>query len=223
MTRVSNQQALNDDERLDVFGDTSAACAALAAREPTMARALATIDAPHIRRRDSGFAGLFRIIIEQQVSVPSAQAILGRCVTALDPLTPELVRDAGAEKLKGLGLSGPKVRYILGLCDIVLSGALSFEAIAAMDDADALEKLQTIKGIGPWTASIYLLFCEGRADIWPPNDVALKHAYNAAKPRKPDYDQKTLDMRAARWAPYRGVAAHILWTFYADLRGRTPI
>ena len=77
--------------------------------------------------------------------------------------------------------------------------------------------------MGPWTASIYLLFCEGRVDIWPPKDVALKAAYNAAKPRKPLLDQHVLDERAARWRPYRGLAAHILWTYYAHLRGRVPI
>ena len=81
--------------------------------------------------------------------------------------------------------------------------------------------LIALKGVGPWTASIYLLFCEGRVDIWPPNDVALKHAYGAAAGAP--IEQKYLDGAAIDWAPWRGVAAHILWTFYAHLRNRTPI
>ncbi len=214
---------LREMATLDVFGDTAPACAALAQKEPTLARALAAIEKPHVRRRDGGFAGLFRIIVEQQVSVQSAQAIWGRCRERFDPLTPHLVSQCGAAALKAQGLSGPKTRYVLGLCDNIANGDLDLDALAAMENAAALIALQKVKGVGPWTAAIYLLFCEGRSDIWPPNDVALKHAYNAAKSRRPDYDQRTLDERAARWAPYRGVAAHILWTFYAHLRGRTPL
>jgi len=208
---------------LDVFADTSDACAFLAAKEPTLARALAPIDKPYIRRRDGGFAGLFQIIVQQQVSVPSAQAILKRCETGFKKRTPQAAIDLGAEGLKSLGLSGPKARYILCLAEDLESGALDLDSLAQCDNDSASAALQTVKGIGPWTAAIYLLFCEGRVDIWPQNDVALKAAYNAAKPRKPDLDQKSLDARAIRWGPYRGVAAHILWTYYAHLRGRTPI
>jgi DNA-3-methyladenine glycosylase II len=80
-----------------------------------------------------------------------------------------------------------------------------------------------LKGIGPWTASIYLLFCEGRIDIWPPGDVALLGAYAGARRRGPAPAMKDLDRKAAKWAPYRGLAAHILWTYYAHIRGRQPI
>ena len=208
---------------LNVFADTSTACAYLASKENTLARALAPIDKPYIRRRDGGFAGLFRIIVEQQVSVPSAQAILKRCDAVLNPATPEAAIKLGADGLKALGLSGPKARYVLCLAEDVQSGALDFGLLSDLNNEDAAAALQSVTGIGPWTAAIYLLFCEGRVDIWPQNDVALKAAYNAAKPRKPDLDQKSLDARSARWAPYRGVAAHILWTYYAHLRGRTPI
>ena len=208
---------------LNVFDDVSAPCAFLAKREPTLARALGPIGAPHIRRREGGFEGLFRIIVEQQVSVPSAQAIWGRCVAAFSPLTVEVVLAAGPEALKAAGLSAPKARYVTALAQALESGALDLTMLARAPNDEALQTLQSVKGVGPWSAAIYLLFCEGRVDIWPPKDVALKAAYNAAKPRKPLLDQIALDDRAARWAPYRGVAAHILWTYYAHLRGRAPI
>jgi len=129
----------------------------------------------------------------------------------------------GEDGLRGFGLSGPKVRYVTALAEQWSSGELDEARLAAMSDHDASLALQKIKGIGPWTAAIYLLFCEGRVDIWPPGDVALLGAYRAARLRGPEPDMKFLDARAAKWRPWRGVAAHILWTYYAHIRGRTPI
>lgn len=209
--------------RLDVFGDTSGACAALAKKEPAFARALEAIERPHIRRRPGGFEALFRIIVEQQVSVPSAQAIWARCQAGMDCADPVHALRHGEEGLKGFGLSAPKARYVTALADHWRAGALSEEKLAQMSDAEAAAALQQIKGVGPWTAAIYLLFCEGRIDIWPPGDVALLGAWRAARLRGPEPDMKALDARAAKWRPYRGIAAHILWTYYAHLRGRAPI
>ena len=209
--------------RLDVFGDTSDACAALAKKDAALARALAAIECPHIRRRPGGFEALFRIIVEQQVSVPSAQAIWARCQAGMDCADPDHALRHGEEGLKGFGLSGPKARYVTALAQSWSAGELDAKTLAALGDAEASAALQKIKGVGPWTAAIYLLFCEGRADIWPPGDVALLGAYAAARRRGPKPEMKFLDARAAKWAPYRGVAAHILWTFYAHLRGRAPI
>lgn len=206
--------------RIDVFADVTGPCAELAARDKALAAALAAIGRPHIRRRDGGFEGLFRIIVEQQVSVPSAQAIWGRCAARFAPLDPKGVAAAGEEALRAAGLSAPKARYVLGLATAIDCGAFTLET-ATLDDAAASVSLQTLKGVGPWTAAIYLLFCEGRLDIWPPNDIALLRAYEAASGRRTK--QQRLDAKAVKWAPYRGVAAHILWTYYAHLRGRTPV
>lgn len=210
-------------DRLDVFGDTSDACAALARKEAGLARALDAIEEPHIRRRPGGFEALFRIIVEQQVSVPSAQAIWARCQAGMDCADPDHALRHGEEGLKSFGLSGPKARYVSALAEHWTSGDLNEEKLAQLSDEDASIALQKIKGIGPWTAAIYLLFCEGRVDIWPPGDVALLGAWRATRRRGPLPDMKTLDQRAAKWRPYRGVAAHILWTYYAHLRGRAPI
>lgn len=208
---------------LNVFGDTTAACAKLAAKNKTLARALDAIGEPHIRRRSGGFEGLFRIIVEQQVSVPSAQAIWGRCCDGLDAMTAEKALNCGADGLKSFGLSGPKARYVICLAEAIETGALQLEDVSCLDNEAASAALQSVTGIGPWSAGIYLLFCEGRIDIWPPGDVALLAAYKAAQARGPATTMARLDARAANWAPYRGLAAHILWTYYAHIRGRTPI
>ncbi len=206
---------------IDVFSDVGRAARALARKDAALKSALKAIDRPHIRRRDGGFAGLFRIIVEQQVSVASAQAIWNRCIAATDCASPSVIATLGADGLKRLGLSGPKARYVVGVAGAIDEGALDFAGLPRLGDEEAMAALVALKGVGPWTASIYLLFCEGRVDIWPPNDVALKHAYGAAAGSA--VEQKALDRGAALWSPWRGVAAHILWTYYAHLRGRTPI
>ncbi|MEO1251544.1 MAG: DNA-3-methyladenine glycosylase 2 family protein [Pseudomonadota bacterium] len=213
--------------RPDVFGDVKAPCAALAETDRVFAHALDAIGAPHIRRRPGGFEALFRIIVEQQVSVPSAQAIWARCLSAIDPLTPHSALEAGDAGLRACGLSGPKARYVLALAAAMTNGAFDPAKLSTMHDEAAIAALQSLKGVGPWSAAIYLLFCEGRIDIWPPRDVALLGAYcearRAAGFTRPAVKMDRMDARAARWAPWRGVAAHILWTYYAHQRGRTPI
>lgn len=209
--------------RLDPFGDVSRETRALARRDKPLATALKAIGAPHIRRRPGGFEALFRIIVEQQVSVPSAQAIWKRCNEGVAVSDCAAVKALGIDGLRTLGLSTPKARYVEALADAAASGAFDFEALASMEDAEAHERLLALKGVGPWTAGIYLLFCEGRVDIWPPGDVALQYAYGRASGGEGKIDGKLLDAKAEGWAPYRGLAAHILWTYYAHLRGRTPI
>jgi len=209
--------------RPDVFGDMRDACAALAKKEAGFARALDAIGKPHSRRRPGGFEALFRIIVEQQVSVPSAQAIWARCQAGMDCADPAHALRQSEDGLRGFGLSGPKVRYVTALAEHWTSGEIDEASLAALSDQDASLALQKIKGIGPWTAAIYLLFCEGRVDIWPPGDVALLGAWRATRRKGPAPDMKALDARAVKWRPYRGVAAHILWTYYAHIRGRTPI
>lgn len=211
------------DNRLDVFGDVSGACAVLARKDKTLARALEAIGEPHIRRRPGGFGGLFRIIVEQQVSVASAQAIWARCCKSVKPMTAPGALCLGEDGLRACGLSGPKARYVISLAEAIDNVDLDITAVAAFDNETAARMLQSIKGIGPWTSAIYLLFCEGRIDIWPRGDVALLGAYKSACLRGPAPMMKQFDDNAQKWAPWRGIAAHILWTYYAHIRGRTPI
>jgi len=208
---------------MDVFGDTSTACAALAKKDKTLARALDAIGQPYIRRRPGGFEALFRIIVEQQISVASARAIWARCQKGVMPLTAPSALRLGEDGLHACGLTRRKAHYVSVLARAIDKGELDLDGLAALDDDEAARVLQSIKGVGPWTAAIYLLFCEGRVDIWPRGDVALLGAYCAAKARAPKPAMKDFDERAVRWVPHRGVAAHILWTYYAHIRGRAPI
>ena len=211
----------------DSSADWSGPSRALGVACPELKHALNLIKRPHIRLRPGGFEGLFRIIVEQQVSVPSAQAILGRINDAIDMSDPAYALGVGVDGLRGLGLSAPKARYVLGLAQQIETGAFDLGMIDRLCDDDALQYLMSIKGIGPWSAAIYLLFCAGRIDVWPPKDVALKAAFNHARSEIDQTDdalsQAELDTEALHWAPNRGVAAHILWTYYAFIRGRSPI
>ena len=212
---------------IDAFDDLSAPCRALGRKSKPLRLAYKEIGAPLVRRREGGFEGLFRIIVEQQVSVPSAQAIWGRLCDNVEYGSPDAVIDFGIEKMRACGLSRPKAHYVDGVARKIQSEEFTFKALTDLNDADALDYLISLKGVGPWTAAIYLLFCEGRTDIWPPKDVALKAAFNAAQttvdPKIEELTQNSLDELADEWTPYRGIAAHILWTYYARIRGRTPI
>ncbi len=200
------------------------ACAGLSKISNALAVASKAIGhKPHIRRRPGGYEGLFRIIIAQQVSVPSAQAIQARCDARLPKLDAKIVSHMSEEELRSCGLSGPKIRYLQASANAILDGSLQLQNLSSLDDVEASAYLCRVKGIGPWTAAIYLLFCEGRMDIWPRGDVALLAAYAAASGFSTKPAMKDFDALAEKWLPWRGMAAHILWTYYAYLRGREPI
>jgi DNA-3-methyladenine glycosylase II len=201
--------------------DIAPALRVLARRDIALRAAIKAIGSPYVRRRPGGFEGLFRIIVEQQVSVPSAQAILARCAAGVDYASPHAVSALGVDGLRTLGLSGPKARYVTDIAGRIVRNEFAFDGLSALSDEAAMKQLCALRGVGPWTAAIYLLFCDGRIDLWPPSDVALKAAYCAAA--ETEIDQKSLDAGAVVWAPWRGVAAHVLWTYYAQIRGRTPI
>lgn len=208
---------------LSVFGDVSGPCRELARRDQVLGAALAAITTPLIRKRKGGFPGLFRIIVEQQVSVPSAQAIWARCRAGVTPFGAKQVLILGEEALRTMGLTRQKAHYIYLLAQAVRARQFSFQAIPDLNDQDAAQMLQTLKGIGPWSAGIYLLFCEGRIDVWPPGDVALAHSYGVAAGLPASPTAGVLTEIAQNWQPWRGLGAHILWTHYAHMRGRTPI
>ena len=212
-----------NDTVLNVFGDVSAPCNYLAKTDPALKTALDAIGSPVIRKRKGGFEGLFRIIVEQQVSVPSTQAIWARCREGAHPISARHIAQLGEESLKTMGLTRQKSHYIVTIAKAIGQREFSFGPLPSLDDEAALSHLQQLKGVGPWSAGIYLLFCEGRIDIWPPGDVALEHSFGRAKglPSKPA--SETLNDASLKWRPYRGLAAHILWTYYAHIRGRKPI
>ena len=184
-----------------------------------MRKALREAGTPPPRVRTPGFDALVRIIVEQQVSVAAGAAIWARLEAGLGgAVTPQAVLRFDEEGLRGFGLSRPKARYVLILAEEVASGRLDLGAIDAMADAEAIAALTAIKGIGRWTAEIYLMFALGRMDLWPALDLAL--AEGAARlmelEARPDF--KALDEIGKRWAPHRSTAALVIWRYYGHTR-----
>ena len=188
---------------------------ALVARDRGLARIVARHGLPPLWLRRPGFATLARIVLEQQVSLASAAALYRRVARELPAgWTPPSVLAVGEQGLHARGLTRQKARYVAGLARRIDEGQLALGTLARAEDALALATLREVPGIGPWTASIYLLMALGRPDVWPPGDLALHRALARVRalPAIPSSDE---GMRlAARWAPYRAVAARILWHGY---------
>jgi DNA-3-methyladenine glycosylase II len=186
----------------------------LAARDQILANILATYGDPPLWQRASGFRTLVHIILEQQVSLSSAKSMLLRLETAIQPFTPERFLELGDAQLRQLGVTRQKSAYVLHLSDEIVSGALNFRSLARLKDQEALGRLTRIKGIGLWSANIYLLMAMRRADIWPAGDLALAVAIQELKslPTRPSHDE--LERIAEQWRPYRAVAARMLWQYY---------
>src|SRR4051812_25826424 len=150
--------------------DLQAALAILTARDPRLAAVLKMSGPPPLRRRDGGFAGLASIIVSQQLSTASANAIWTRLAKALDPFDPAAVRRARSSTLLRAGLSAAKVKTLKAIATAIASGALDLAVLSDLPADEAHAKLTAIHGIGPWTADIYLLTCLGHADAWPAGD-----------------------------------------------------
>ncbi len=162
-------------------------------------------------RRNSGFADLLRIIVEQQLSVASADAIWGRVRKTVRPLTPRRFLKAGDQALRAAGLSGQKVKYGRGLAAEIVAGRLDLDALARLSDEAVMAELVKIKGIGRWTAEIYLMFVLGRPDVWPAGDLALANSAKAALGLEERPQEKEMDALAEGWRPWRSVAARLFW------------
>jgi len=187
---------------------------ALAAIEPGFAAGLARHGMPPPRIRPRGHATLLRTILGQQVSVASAQAIAGRLEALVGPdYDPATLAATPDEALRGAGLSRQKVSYVKSLAGLVASGALDLSALPA-DDEQAIAHLTAVKGIGRWSAEIYLLFAEGRADIWPAGDLAvqIEVGHLLGHPARPD--ERLTRALAEAWRPHRGAAAVFTWHHY---------
>jgi len=202
-----------DDASLQV------AVEALAASDPDLAGIVARHGSPPLWNREPGFETLVQIVLEQQVSLGSALAAVGRLRTALGidpsvPLTPPAVIGLGEDAMRTAGLTRQKAGYLLGLASDLTSGRLVLEAVAAAPDEDARTALMTVAGIGRWTADIYLLMALGRPDVWPDGDLALAAAMRRAKSLAALPTREEQRAIAAGWQPWRAVAARILWHAY---------
>lgn len=189
---------------------------AVAAREPRLAAELARIGYPEPRLRPRGYKTLLRTIVGQQVSVAAAASMWGKLEAELgEEFTPACLLKRDFDALRACGLSRQKQGYARSLCELVEAGELDFESLPA-DDEEAIELLTRIKGIGRWSAEIYLLFAEGRPDIWPAGDLAVQEGVKRLLGLDERPAEKATRQLAKSWSPQRGAMAIFTWHFYAN-------
>ncbi|CAN5393855.1 DNA-3-methyladenine glycosylase [soil metagenome] len=199
--------------------DIAAAREALAAADPALAWAHARTPVFEWRLRPGGYEGLFWIIVGQQVSVASAAAIWKRVVEGVGgAVTAEAVLAHDVETLRTFGLSGPKARYGHEIALAQVEGRIDLDHMGTLDDAEAIAALVAIRGVGRWTAETWLMFCEGRTDVFPGGDIALQEAMRWADRADVRPNEKQAYARAEIWRPHRGVAAHLLWAWYGGVK-----
>jgi DNA-3-methyladenine glycosylase II len=191
-----------------------AALDALVVVEPKFGDAIRRVGYPEPRARERGYATLLRTIIGQQVSVKAAQSVWNKLADGLGDLSdPRTVLNASPETLRSYGMSRQKQGYALSLAQLVLDGTLDLHNLPT-DDEEAITLMTQVKGIGRWSAEIYLLFAEGRPDIWPAGDLAVQIEVGRilGLPARPS-EKATRDLAEA-WRPHRGAAAVMTWHHY---------
>ena len=195
----------------------------LRAADPELVdRLVAVAGPPPLRARAAGLPGLAWIVVSQQVSTASAEAIHRRVIARFPDLNAGALLAASDEDLAACGLSRPKQRTLRAVAQAAIDGALDFDALEGMSADEAHAALVAIKGVGPWTADIYLLFCLGHPDAWPAGDLALQEAARMALRLRARPDPPRLTKIAARWRPVRGVAARLLWAWYGAVKKGFP-
>lgn len=175
-----------------------------------------------LRLSPPGFAGLSQIIVSQMVSKASAGAIWRRIIQA-GPVTPVDYLAHGPEVVAGFGLSRAKAATLEGLARAIMDGELDLDALASLNQEEALYRLRALKGIGAWTAEVYLMFCLGAPDIFPSGDVALRAAVGHALCLNERPAAARVDEIARRWSPRRAVAARLFWAYYATVMRRDAL
>jgi len=191
-----------------------AAVDALASREPAFARVVETHGHPEPRASNPGAATLLRTIVGQQVSVAAARSMWSKLEAAFgSPPDLNLLLAASDEDLRAAGMSRQKAGYIRSLASLVVSGELDLATLPE-DDEEAIALLTQIKGIGRWSAEIYLLFAEGRADVFPAGDLAVLVELGRLMGLADRPSEKQLREVAEAWRPYRGAAAVLAWHSY---------
>lgn len=203
---------------IETEADILEGCDWLVRAEPCFARALAVSGPPPLRRRAGGFAALLRTLCAQQLSVAAADAVWSRlCAAGADE--PEMLLSLSDDALRACGLSSPKIGYARAIAE----ARIDYAALATMPEEQAIDVLTAVRGVGVWTAEIYLMFAVGRADVFAAGDLALQEATRLlfALPERPG--EKPLRARAVAWSPWRAVAARLLWAYYRAAKEREGI
>jgi DNA-3-methyladenine glycosylase II len=176
-----------------------------------------------IRATGPGFAGMARIICSQQLSVASARAIWGRFAALDGALEAESFLLIEETVLRGVGLSAGKVRSMRAVAEAIAAGVLDFEQIETLPVEEAIVRLTELKGIGPWTAEIYLLFCAAHPDIFPAGDLALRKAVGHALGLENVPSIPEVSAIAEAWSPHRGAAALLFWRYFVTMKQKEGI
>ena len=190
-------------------------------RDPRLKSIAKQAGAFEVRLSDRGFPGMARVVTGQQLSVASARAIWGRFEAIPGATDPKKFLRLKDEKLRAAGLSAGKIRTIRTVAQAVVDGSLDFDLVETMTPEEATEYLTAHKGIGPWTAEIYLMFCAGHPDIFPAGDLALRKsvAHALGLDTLPTIDE-LIDI-ARPWAPHRHAAALLFWRYYGEVVRKT--
>ncbi|TPI17237.1 DNA-3-methyladenine glycosylase 2 family protein [Mesorhizobium sp. B4-1-3] len=206
-------------QRIASLDDIAAGLDALCRIDPRLETVRGKAGEVPLRLSEPGFQSLASIIVSQQVSRASADAIFGRLIRLLDPLTPQAILAAGEDVFREAGLSRPKQRGLLAAAEAV-AGGLDLDHLCTLDAGEAIAAMTAVPGIGPWTAECYLLFAAGHPDVFPARDVALQTAVGHALDIDPRPPEKLLIRLAESWSPWRGVASRLFWAYYRELKGR---
>ena len=193
---------------------------ALARRDADLAQVLRRVGEPPVWGRRPGFATLVRIILEQQVSLSAARTLYRRLQSSVGDVTPHTVHGLQVAGLRQLGLTRQKSGYCHGLAERMLSGALDLGAVARSPDDMGRGMLLAVPGLGPWSVDVYYLMALRRPDIWPDGDLALAAALREVKGLRTLPSREQQQALAETWAPWRSVAARILWAHYLSVRAR---
>ncbi len=198
--------------------DLEAHVAALTGRVPDFSGVRSRAGTLPLRRIDPGFRGLFWIITGQQISTVAGRAIFARAETALGVISADRLAAVEDEVLRTAGMSSPKIRALRAASAAVLEGDLDLDGLTALEAEDAVAHLCRVKGIGRWTAEVYLLFALGHTDIFPAGDLALKEGARMAFDLAERPSEKELIARAEDWRPHRSAAARLLWAYYGAVK-----
>ena len=198
---------------LDIAGDAKK----LATSDPYFSELISKIGLPRERYREPTLATLIHIIVSQQISLTAAESIWRNFNAKISNITPNSIINLGEQGLREIGFTRSKSNATLNLCQQMQDKTFDINAISSMDDHNAKNYIMRLRGFGEWSASIFLIFCLGRGDIWPSGDVALQEATRSLKKLSFRPTPKQMDKISLAWQPWRSTAAHLLWHYYAEV------
>ena len=210
-------------DRIKNESDIDFALEKLKELDPALIPIINSVDHVPLRLTKDGVEGLTKIVTSQLISRAAADAIWLRIETGLGEINEATILSQSEDELMALGLSRAKAKTFRTIAQASVSNAISFVELSRLPADKALKELMSLKGIGRWSAEVYLMFCCGHYDFFPAGDIALRSAageifYQGERP-----DEKELRALSQRWSPYKSVAARLLWSYYAHMKNRETL